>query len=62
MKKLIYFLLVVAISAAMIILYQNQLGAISFFILSIFFFVLAIKGLSGGAKGTKGKVRKKKAH
>ncbi len=47
MKKLFYFLLVVASLPVMAVLYKNQLGAVYFFILAVIFFALAIKGFRG---------------
>ncbi|WP_174734757.1 hypothetical protein [Mesobacillus harenae] len=46
MKNILTYIIVIGIAAGLYYLYQRQLGAISFFILSVFFFALARHQLS----------------
>lgn len=60
MKKLVYFISASVLIVIMCILYQFQLGAIGFFILSVIFFALAIKGFSGeGDERKRQKIKEK---
>jgi preprotein translocase subunit SecG len=43
LKKILYLVMAVLLITMMYYLYRYQLGAISFFLLSIFFFVLSIR-------------------
>ncbi|HYK71971.1 MAG TPA: hypothetical protein VEV44_02405 [Pseudoneobacillus sp.] len=46
MKQIIYFAAAIALGWGMYYLYQRQLGTVSFFILSILFFVFGFRMLS----------------
>ncbi|TKC16900.1 hypothetical protein FA727_12600 [Robertmurraya kyonggiensis] len=55
-RRIILFLILIGILITLYFLYRRQLGAISFYLLSIFFFTLAANQLSDPLK----KKRKKK--
>ncbi|UII55772.1 hypothetical protein LS684_19445 [Cytobacillus spongiae] len=51
MRRIFFLASIVGGVGAVVYLYQRQLGAVPFFLLSIFFFALAVKQLSNRSEG-----------